>query len=256
LSFQEPFFRLVNYISFLLRAKGLHSTHSPFVYELIRQCIQPARTTRINDIELLRQTLLNDHRLIEVADFKTSSSRLKRISSIGKTSLSSKKFSAFLYHLANYVDAEFGLETGTSLGLNTLYLAKSNLKSITTIEGSHIIASLARQNINLPSQKVRIVNNDLYNVLEEEIVRNRPDFYFLDADHRSAALAFCIDLILKHTPETKCIIIHDIYWSKDMKAMWLQLQQDPRFKLSIDLFQGGLLFPNVEMPKQHFTLRF
>ena len=162
----------------------------------------------------------------------------------------------FLHYLVNYIQAKSALETGTSLGINALYLAKSQLQSVTTIEGSQVIATLARKNIQSFSQKVRIINNNLYQALEEEIVRNKPDFYFLDADHRSSAIAFCVDLILKHTPEAKCIVIHDIYWSKDMKEIWLELTRDPRFNLSIDLFQGGLLFPNLEMPKQHFTLRF
>jgi len=130
------------------------------------------------------------------------------------------------------------------------------VRSLTTIEGSQVIAALAAKNIQPRTQKARIVNGDIYKTLEEEIVRSKPDLYFLDADHRSTAVAFCIDLILKHTPNAKCIVIHDIYWSIDMKEMWLSLISDPRFNLSIDLFQGGLLFPNIEMPKQHFALHF
>ena len=256
MSFNVLFFRLYNRISFLIKAKGLHGTHSPFVYELIRQCIKPSRKTKIADIEELRKKLSEDHQLVEVVDFKRSRTDLRRISTITRTSLSTRKFSSMLLHLANYLQAESGLETGTSLGLNTLYLSHSHLKTITSIEGSKVIATMARKNIAPRSNTVRVINEDLYKVLEEEIVRAHPDFYFLDADHRSTAVAFCVDLILKHTPDAKCIVIHDIYWSKDMKEMWLQLTQDPRFNLSIDLFEGGLLFPNVEMPKQHFTLRF
>ena len=250
------FFRLFNYVSYLFRAKSLYGIHSPFVYQLIRKCIKPASKTKFDDIETLRKDLLGNHELIEAADFKNQTAGIRRISSITITSSSTRRFSGFLYRLANYLNAESGLETGTSLGINALYLAKSNLKSVTTIEGSQIISLLARNNILAVSEKVRIVNGDIYKVLEEEIVRSRPDFYFLDADHRSSTVAFCIDLILRHTPQTRCIVICDIYHSKDMKEIWHQFVQDPRFTLTIDLFKAGLLFPNVEMPEQHFTLYF
>ncbi|MBC6400928.1 MAG: hypothetical protein GDA51_12180 [Ekhidna sp.] len=256
MNYKILFFRLFSYISYLIRAKSLHGVHSPFVCQLITRCIKPAAKTKFDNIEKLRQDLLGNHELIEVADFKNQTSEIRRISSIAMTSLSTRKSSSFLYHLANYLNAESGIETGTSLGINTLYLTKSSLKSVTTIERSQIIASLARNNISAISKKARVVNGDIYKVLEEEIARSRPDFYFLDADHHSSAIAFCIDLILKHTPQSKCIVIHDIYRSKDMKEIWQQLIQDPRFTLTIDLFQTGLLFPNLEMPKQHFTLYF
>ena len=256
MSYKILFFQLFSYLSYSFRAKGLHRIHSPFVYQLITRCIKMAAKTRFNDIEALRQDLRSNHELIEVADFKNQTSRIRRISRIAITSPTERKFSSFLYHLANYLNAESAMETGTSLGINTLYLAKSNLKSVTTIERSQIMALLARNNISTISKKIRVVNGDIYKVLEEEIARSKPDFYFLNADHRSSAIAFCIDLILRHTPRTKCVIIYDIYRSKDMKEIWQQLIQDPRFPLSIDLFQAGLIFPNVEMPKQHFTLYF
>lgn len=195
--------------------------------------------------------------MIEVIDFKTSQSVKKSISQIAKTSSSQRKFSNFLRLLIDDLQAETVLETGTSLGLNTLYMAESNANHVITIEGSQIIAHHATENFRrLNQNEIKVVNDDLYATLEQVIVRHKPDFYFLDADHRSSAIAFCIDLILKHTPNTKCIVIHDIYWSADMKSMWDNLKDDPRFKLSVDLFQAGLLFPKLEMPKQHFVIRF
>ncbi len=254
MSLRYLFFRLVNYLSYQLKAKGRHSVHSPFVYQFINECIIPARKLRFSDIEKLRNQFLSNHQLIEVVDLKNQTSRLMRISSVAATSVSSARFSSFLYLLARHIKANSALETGTSLGINTLYLSKSDLKKITTIEWSQIMASLARK--NLPNRRIRLITGDMYKVLEEEIVRIKPDFYFFDADHHSSAIAFCIDLVLRHTPALKCIVVKDIYWSKDMKEMWQALVQDPRFVLSIDLFHAGVLFPKLDMPKQHFTLHF
>ena len=190
-------------------------------------------------------------------DFKTGKSMLKSVSSMAKRSASTPQFSSFLQLFINYLNASKILETGTSLGINTLYLASSNAENVITIEGSKIISLHAAKHFKkLKAEKIRLVNGTLQDVLEQEIVRYKPDFYFLDADHKSSSVAFCIDLILKHTPNTKCIVIHDIYWSKDMKELWADLVEDPRFVLSIDVFQAGILFPKLEMPKQHFVLRF
>lgn len=120
-----------------------------------------------------------------------------------------------------------------------------------------MIATLAKKNFEMAKVKnIRIVNGELQKTFESEVVRSKPELYFLDADHRASAVAFCIDMILKHTPDVKCIVIHDIYWSQDMKLIWDELVQDPRFNLSIDVFQAGLLFPKPLMEKQHFKVRF
>ncbi|MEM6644287.1 MAG: class I SAM-dependent methyltransferase [Bacteroidota bacterium] len=148
------------------------------------------------------------------------------------------------------------LETGTSLGLNTLYLAESN-SQVATIEGCPSIAKLAKDNFDQFSRKnPRLAIGKIRDILEQEILINRPDFYFLDADHRSAEVLFCLNLIMKHTPKAKCIVIHDIYWSPDMRKLWNSIIKDTRFNLTIDLFQAGLIFLNHPIEKQHFTLRF
>ena len=250
-------FRIKEYLNYRFRAVGPHSLHSPFVFQLYNETIKAATKGKLAPLEKLRGKLLKNDQLIEVANFKTGKVAMSTIASVAKSSLSTSRFSSFLALLVRFLQADSILETGTSLGLNSLYLASAKPGRLTTIEGSQVIASLARKIFEQhQAATIRLVNGNLYTLLEEEIVRIHPDFYFLDADHRSSSIVFCLDLILRHTPEAKCIVIHDIYWSDDMKALWDELQDDPRFPLTIDLFDAGLLFPSLEMEKQHFTLRF
>lgn len=254
---KDIYFRIHQFIRYKRSAVGAHALHSPFVFTLYTQIISKSARHYNNKIETLRKALYKNHDLIETTEFKNQTVILKSISNIAKTSLSRRKFSAFLYLLANHLRVDSILETGTSLGINTLYLAQSSSKSVTTIEGSTVLADLALRNFHhLQVSKIELINANLYDCLEQQIVRNQPDFYFLDADHRSSSIAFCIDLILRHTPNAKCVVIHDIYWSKDMMEIWQELIQDPRFPLTIDIYQAGILFPNMEMEKQHFTLHF
>ena len=211
----------------------------------------------IAEIEVFRKKSLSNNELIEVTDFKTGKTALKSIGQITRNSSSRSKFSSFLRLLINHLDAKTILETGTSFGINTLYLSSSKASKIISIEQSLIVSTLALKNFEkLGRTNIQLVNGDLYKVLEQEIVHHKPDFYFLDADHRSSSIAFCIDLILKYTPKAKCIVIHDIYWSKNMNEIWNHLIKDPRFNLTIDLFQAGILLVTDDMPKQHFTIRF
>lgn len=239
-----------------MRAVSAHSLHSPFLFGLYNEVIKNSKSTRIKEIERYRKNFLGNDEVLETIDFKSADLQWRSVGDIAKSSLSTSRFSAFLHQLVQFLAVDTCLETGTSLGINACYLSKGCHKVI-TIEGSSSLAALARRSfIALDSTNIELKNDDLYKALEPEIVRNKPDFYFLDADHRSAAVAYCIDLILKHTPTTKCIVIHDIYWSKDMMSIWQSLVEDPRFPLSVDLFQAGLLFPNQKMEKQHFTIRF
>lgn len=132
-----------------------------------------------------------------------------------------------------------------------------SVERVSTIEASPIISSIAKEQFaKLLQHKIEITTGTIQDVFESVVVRDCPQLCFIDADHRSEAVRFCIDTLMTHVPEIKCIIVHDIYWSEDMLDSWQQMVSDDRFPLTVDLFQAGLIFPNLEMPKQHFTLRF
>lgn len=131
------------------------------------------------------------------------------------------------------------------------------VNEMVTIEASPIIASIASKQFSKVFQrKISIKQGTIQNVFETTVVKFKPDFCFIDADHRGEAVRTCIEVLVDHCPSIKCIVIHDIYWSEDMLKEWHRVKNDPRFNLTVDLFQAGLIFPSIQMPKQHFTLRF
>ncbi|MEP5611736.1 MAG: class I SAM-dependent methyltransferase [Cyclobacteriaceae bacterium] len=187
----------------------------------------------------------------------SNTSHTKPVSAVAKSSLSSGKFSAFMHLLVNELRVKTVLETGTSLGINTLYLSRTSADKIVTMEASPIISELAKKEFG--RQKVSNVVlefGDIAKTFEPAIIRHEPDMVFLDADHRGSTIKRQVDQIMKQAQHVKCIVIHDIYWSKDMRDVWKELVTDNRFELSIDIFQAGLLFPHKDIEKQHFTLRF
>lgn len=251
-------FRLKNYLRFRLRAQGSHGLHSPFLFELYNKVIKPSRNFSLANVEKLRKELTRNHQIIDLYDLKTKENYKRTISSIAKTSLSTRRFSAFLHLLIDHLGYEKIVETGTSLGINSLYLAgPDSAKKVTTLEASTVIASIAKKQFSkLLHHKIEIKGGTIQEEFESLLVKEQPELCFLDADHRSEVVKMCVDLIMAHCPDIKCIIIHDIYWSPDMLAGWNQLIEEPRFPLTIDLFQAGIIFPQMKMQKQHFTLRF
>jgi predicted O-methyltransferase YrrM len=243
-------------LHYLLRAGGAHGLHSPFVYALYNEIIRKSGKKDDPELNQLRKALLQSNQLIDIIDFKTGKTTRKPVKDVANRSLSSRKFMHFLRLLTDYLHAETVLETGTSLGLNARSLAMSEtVQKVVSIEGSAIIHQLARK-VCGEHPKIDLLLGDMYELLESTLERYQPEVIFLDADHRASAVQFCLDKILSHCSQVRCVVVHDIFWSSDMAAEWKAIVNNPQYTLTIDIFQAGLIFPRYPIEKQHFTLRF
>lgn len=252
------------YLNHLIKAKTAYSLHSPFVFELYTQCIRSAKSHQaFNSLEKLRDDLLQNHQLIEVTDLGAGSRKNKqaqrKISAIAQHSISSRKTSELLFRLVQYFQPQHILELGTSLGINTLYLAKAQpTAQLTTLEGCPNIATIARQNFQQQQcQHIQIIEGNIDDTLTPVLENTpAPDFVFLDANHREAPTLQYFDQCLAKAHEESVFVLDDIYWSEGMQRAWQQIQQHPQVMLTIDLFRVGLVFFRKKQPKQHFKLRF
>ena len=91
-----------------------------------------------------------DHRTINVTDFGSGSLKMKtssrKISDIARISTTPEKYSKLYSRILRHYNCTNILELGTSLGINAMYLAKAHdVARVTTIEGSHEIALIAKQ---------------------------------------------------------------------------------------------------------------
>ena len=250
------YFRAKSFFFYWIKAKGSHSLHSPFLFRLYDRAFKTAKNARILEIENDRKVLFQSDRIIDVVDFKTRRNRRSTIGDVARSSLSSSKFSSLLKLLCDELEIKSVLETGTSLGINALYLSRGiHVKKVVSIEGSEIIHQLAKQTVS-ESTNVLLKQGDLYKVFEPTLVQHQPELIFLDADHRKSAIEFCLEKIIGHLTNCKCIVIHDIYWSPEMTEAWTEIVSSPNYPLTIDIFQAGIIFPNQQMKKQHFMLRF
>ncbi|MDH5608443.1 MAG: class I SAM-dependent methyltransferase [Cyclobacteriaceae bacterium] len=254
----EPLFTLYAYLKYFIKAKGAHGLHSPFLFELYNQVIVPSKRKPNAQIESLRNELLANKNTIRHVDFKSGRVAQRPISHLAANSLSTPRFSSFLVRLCEFLSCSSVLETGTNLGINALYLSTAaTVKKVSTLEGNPELTTLARQLAHqVGSTNITFTTGLLADTFEKLVHEAKPELVFLDADHRSAALDTCIQTLIPHFPSIQAIVIHDIYWSRDMHVYWNSLVNDPRIPLTVDIFQAGILFPQVNMEKQHFTIKF
>ncbi len=240
-----------------MKAVDAHGLHSPFLFELYNQVIRARNTQEEKRLKALRRELSNLSGELTYLDPKTHKKRTVDLRRFGRTSASSHRFSYFLYKLINHLSFQSILETGTCTGVNAAYLSQTTASNIWSIEGSKELAKIASE--NLSKNNISNVNISVGNVWEQFptiLDLFQPELVFLDADHRSETIEFYLNTIKSHAQTIKCIVIHDIHWSPDMSKVWQSIIQRSEYKLTIDIFQAGIIFPDYPIEKQHFVVKF
>jgi predicted O-methyltransferase YrrM len=236
-----------------------HSLHSPFFFDFYAGVVKGKMNT-LENIEALRKKLLADNREIEVKDLGSGASgqRLRKVSSIAKTSLSSAKFSALYNRIIARYDHSTILELGTSLGINTLYLANKKKSKVITFEGSDEIASLAEITFEFAgASNIKLVKGNIDSTLPDILQSIRKiDFVFMDANHTYEATLKYFNWLLSCIHEKTVIVIDDIHYNSGMEKAWNEIRASQRVHSSADLFKAGILFFDPSLNKQHVILQF
>ena len=79
---------------------------------------------------------------------------------------------------------------------------------------------------------------------------------FIDGNHKKDATMNYFQRCLQHIDDSSVLIFDDIHWSEGMEEAWDEIKQHPGVKVTIDLFQMGLVFFREELSKEDFILRF
>lgn len=255
------FFRVKTYLNYWLDAVNEHSLHSPFLYDLYEKVIK-AETESFPEIESLRVKLLEDHREIEVTDLGAGSKHTpnpnRLISEIAKNSLSESKFSALYLRLARHINAKTIIELGTSLGINTLYLAKQKDSHVFTFEGSDSIADIAEISFEFGSaNNIELIRGNIDTTLYSNLSRMpKADLVFMDANHQYAATKKYFEWLMMKIHHKSILILDDIHDNPGMERVWRELRKHDLVYVSIDLYRCGILFFDPSLNKQHVVLQF
>lgn len=214
------------------------------------------------EIERLRQQLLIDNSLIEVTDFgagpASGAASQRKISTIARTSLSPAKYSLLYSNIIRRYNCRNILELGTSLGINTLYLASERDCRVSTFEGSSTIADVARGVFQTAAAtNIKIIEGNIGSTLPDHLkATGEIDFIFIDANHRYQPTIAYFNLLVSYTHEKSVIVVDDIHYSDEMEKAWTEIKKHPRIHHTIDLYRCGILLFNPSVTKQEVVLQF
>lgn len=250
-----------SYLSHWLNQVDEHSIHSPFFFDFYKNVIKKSRkATSNNKIEEIRGSLLNNNSNIEIEDLgagsRHSTSTTKSIAEVAKNSLSPEALSKLYQHIVHYNDARYIVELGTSMGLNTLYLAEKSDARVFTFEGSKSLANIALTHFELFEKKnIQLIEGNIDNTLTEFLQNTEKiNFALLDANHRYEPTLRYFNLLVRRFNDKSILVVDDIHWSEEMEKAWKELYQHKLVYGSIDLFRCGILFFDPALNKQHFVL--
>jgi len=250
---------ILNFFRHFLSAKrNGHGVHSPFAFALCEEVFYNRHEFYdFESLKLTRNLLLKNSTKITVTDFGAGSkflnSNSRSIKDIAGGGISSTLQSEIFYKLINYLKFETVIELGTSIGLNTLYLSKSNPSGkVISIEGSKSLTDFSRELARKHKiSNIQFVNGKFDDVLPGILstVKN-PFLLYVDGNHSYNATVNYFNMALQKKENDAVIILDDIYWSSGMTKAWEEIKKNDAVTLSIDAFYFGLVFFRTEQKEK------
>ncbi len=262
----RKFETVAGYLHHMSRAQSKFHIHSPFVFDFYANVLMNAGTrSHYRVIDRIRKELETVPRYIKRKDFGNcdkdypSDQRFVRVRDIAVRTSVNRKKGEFLFRLIRRYHLEQILELGTSLGISTIYLGlAAPAGKIITLEGCIDSANLAAENFDKAGlNQIRVITGTFEEKLPEAFkLMPEPDLIFIDGNHRKEPTLRYFEECLKHIRPDTVLVIDDIYWSADMQQAWKEICAHPRVKVTIDLYQMGVIFFKDELSKENFILHF
>ncbi len=260
---------IIRYLKYFIRAsyyKG-HGVHSPYIYRFVREVLWAAdNNTRYKDIKKLRNKYLCNKSIIEVNDLGAGSrvgdvAKKRKISDVAKHSAVRHKYGKLLSRMVEFYKPNVVVELGTSLGISSAYLCKhmTSKNRFYTIEADENLANIARSNLQtIANANVNVINKDFDTAIPYLINKEADsfDFVFIDGNHKGEATIRYFNKLLPKINNNTIFVFDDIHWSEDMEEAWHYITSHKTSKVSIDLFQFGIVFFCKELSKQHYIVRY
>ena len=255
-------FPIIQYLEYYLKKEDRHSLQSPFIYQLY-QGLKSHRSKNKGGaplIEQMRDRYIQDRDEITLNDLGAGShhfsSPRRKISAIARYSNSSPKHALLYQYFCSLTPAGTVIELGTSLGMNSCYLAEVAQGTVYTFEGADALVQRVKKELGV-YKKIRIVPGDISHTLPAFLQENpRFDFAFIDANHTYRHTKSYFELLMKYAHKGSIIVIGDIHWSREMQRAWQEIIQSESVRLSLDFYECGVLFFKEGLNKQHYVLSY
>ncbi len=213
----------------------------------------------------MRRQLLRNNSIIQVDDLgagsRVDNGTNKKISKLAKDSSVRHKYGKLLARMIKFYKPATVLELGTSLGISAAYLSKylTDNDKLYTIEADTNLLNIGRHNLkHITNTHIKFINDNFDNAIPHLINTevNNFDFVFFDGNHKKDATISYFNQLLNKIDNNTIFVFDDIHWSKDMEMAWEYIKSHEKTKVSIDLFQFGIVFFRRELSKQHYIIKY
>jgi len=259
-------YSLSAYVRHRMAVQSKYTLHSPFIYQFWSKVLKtPYRFSDYKTVEKTRAEMLKDERLINRLDYGAGSrgpgmpSKHFRVSALARRSLVSRQKGELLYRIVHFYKPMNILEFGTSLGLSALYMAAAMpVARIVSMEGCPETAAIAISNFEKAGRKnITVLTGTFDEKLPDALgLLPKIDLVFFDGNHRPGPTLKYWEACLPRLHAGSIAVFDDIHWSAGMEKAWKTIISRPEVKVSIDLFDPGILFFREELSKEDFVLRF
>jgi predicted O-methyltransferase YrrM len=253
-------FRIFSFFKFILRSKGLHRVHSPFVFTLYQDLIRKGKHyPDFDKLANVRRALVQNNTRIQRAGVGASAKpKEETIAHIANRILSSPHWCEAFYRIAREMNPTCIVELGTGLGVSTLYWAKAApAAQVHTFEGDAALAAVSRTLVEEQIASNVMLHEGLFAETLPRFLASNPriDIAFIDGDHTYEATLNNFSLLLPYLHENSLVIFDDIYWSRGMERAWKEIKALHQVNQSIDFYRLGMVFFRSSQARQQFILR-
>ncbi|WP_291783810.1 class I SAM-dependent methyltransferase [Cecembia sp.] len=247
-------------IFYWLEKEDQYSLQSPFTASLYSGLKEYLLNNKSKDLEFeaWRKKLLQDKEILYIKDYGAGSKKLKKnkyrsTQSVTRYSTSNRKFSQVYQFFCMESPAEYVLELGTCVGINSLYLSKASNAPIYSFEGSASLIKKAKEGPG--SSVIQYIEGNISETLPIILKKlDRLDFILIDANHTYEGTTTYFKMIKPYLHENSIVAIGDIHWSSEMEQAWKEIYRIPDVSLSLDFFECGILLFKKELTKSHHIL--
>jgi Predicted O-methyltransferase len=200
-----------------------------------------------------RLNMLADNTEINVTDFGTGKSDIRKVKQITRKSSTDPRYGGVLQKIIDAFKVENILELGTSVGIGTMFLAKTNAKTnVTTVEGCPETYKFTKTEFDKRQiANVTFINDNFDHLFDNDTLKGQKfDLVFIDGNHTyEATIKYFDNIAKKHSGQKSIIVIDDINWSREMFDAWKEISSHIPGSLRLNLFRMGIVFSGYDLPK-------
>ncbi|MCE1197606.1 MAG: hypothetical protein LWW85_01450 [Marinilabiliales bacterium] len=234
------------------RHKGGHGIHSPFLFRLITTVIEnKGHYSAYPILDSARQNIENMLKMLDVRQFFGDSSLDRSIGGSGlkQLHLLPAKFDRLIFRLVNEFQPDDLVFVGSGFGTTPLAMALADSrKPVTVLVGNHHFRSFCDRLF------------ELYDLPNLKLSGFKPvpasPFVVIQYPCDPPTCVAFLDFLRQEDDYHGTIILSGIHASPEMERIWDQCRSSEKVRISLDLFELGLLICWKGLQKEHFVLRF